>query len=188
LAAKSVFKARWWTKQLFDRRFVRLRAVPPARSTELLRSSCDPTVRTTSSSNKKDVSMIRSARSGLLVVLVLSAVTLGVAACGGSSSPAAATSAAHHGAFGGRFAALSSCLKKHGVTLPNFGHGGGRPGTGHFRRPGAGFTPNPKLLAAMQDCRAALGGASGGGSYGGGFFGGGAPGAGGPPNGGPGGP
>jgi len=125
--------------------------------------------------------MIRSARSGVLVVLVLVAVTVGIAACGGSSSPAAATFANHHAGFAGRFTAIRSCLEKHGVTLPSFGHGGGRPGTGttgHFRRPGAGFTPNSKFAAAMKACGADFGG----GGFGGGGFGGG---SGGPPNGGP---
>jgi translation initiation factor IF-2 len=128
--------------------------------------------------------MIRSARSGVLVVLVLVAVTVGVAACGGSSSPAAATFPGHHAGFAQRFASIRSCLEKHGVTLGTFGHGGGRPGTGHFRRPGAGFTPNAKFQAAMKACGAGFGGGGFGGGYPGG--GGGYPGAGGgAPNGGP---
>jgi len=135
--------------------------------------------------------MIRSARSGVLVVLVLVAVTVGVAACGGSSSPTASTTPSSHAGFAQRFASIRSCLAKHGVTLPNFGHRGGRPGTGttgHFRRPGAGFTPNSKFAAAMKDCGGFGGGGYGGGGYGGyggGGFGGGAPGGGGPPSGAP---
>jgi hypothetical protein len=122
--------------------------------------------------------------------LTLVALALGgvIAACGSASSSSGTTtssttaSAAAGGAGGGanatRRAALTACLKQHGVTLPARppGAGGGPPGSGApgggtgTGTTGTGTTPrrrgffgggglanNPKLRAAFQACGAKFG-------------------------------
>jgi hypothetical protein len=133
-------------------------------------------------------------KTGVCLLLAVIAA-LAIAACGSSGTGSAAASGAGAGtttsgsAPANRFAALASCLKQHGVTLPNFGHrpgttttgGSGAPPAGGFGGgsygggPGAaaggpaggGFLQrNPKLAAAMEACRKKLGITGG---FGGGF-------------------
>ena len=137
--------------------------------------------------------VIGKAHRGALFTVVVLALGCLVAACGsaGSSSGASNTStttasaAAGGGAGGGsggeanpaRRAALVTCLKQHGVTLPARppGAGGGPPGGGSGtgttgtgtngtdttpRRGffgGGGFAANPKMRAALQACGARFG-------------------------------
>jgi hypothetical protein len=122
--------------------------------------------------------------------LIFAALALGglTAACGSASSSSTTTAtttasaAAGGGASGGanpaRRAALTACLKQHGVTLPARPPGapGGAtgtgttgtgttgttttPGRGFFG--GGGFANNPKLRAAFQACGARFGFGAGG--------------------------
>jgi hypothetical protein len=122
-----------------------------------------------------------------------------IAACGSASSSTSTsstttTASAAAGGAGGanpaRRAALTACLKQHGVTLPARPPGGGAPGGGTgtgttgsgtgtgttgttgtgttprrgFFGGGGGFANNPKLRAAFQACgaRFGVGGAGGG--------------------------
>jgi hypothetical protein len=122
--------------------------------------------------------------------LIFAALALGglIAACGSASSSSSsstttttASAAAGGGAGGGanpaRRAALTACLKQHGVTLPARPPGapGGAPGTGTGTgttgtgtTPGRGFfgggrfANNPKLRAAFQACGAQFGFGAGG--------------------------
>ena len=134
--------------------------------------------------------VIGKAHRGALFTVVVLALGCLVAACGsaGSSSSASNTStttasaAAGGGSGGGanpaRRAALVTCLKQHGVTLPARppGAGGGPPGGGSgtgttgtgtngtgttprrgFFGGGGGFAANPKMRAALQACGARFG-------------------------------
>jgi hypothetical protein len=137
----------------------------------------------------KEQYMKRTTARGLTVLGTAALVAIALAACGGggssststTSSKAPATNAADTqgptsttGATGtalARRAALATCLKKYGVTLPSFsGRFGAAGGTGasgrHFPfgatgasgRPrgfpgaGGGFASNPKLAQALQKC------------------------------------
>ncbi|MDX6643786.1 MAG: hypothetical protein QOD76_1748 [Solirubrobacteraceae bacterium] len=79
---------------------------------------------------------------------------LALTACGGSSSSSAATT----GQGGNRRAAISACLKKQGVNLPQRNAGGGpRPGGGipGLGLGGGGGASNPnraKFQAALRKC------------------------------------
>jgi hypothetical protein len=113
----------------------------------------------------------------LLLTLVVLALGGLIAGCGSASNSSSTTtsrttaSAAAGGAGGpnaSRRAALTACLKQHGVTLPARPPGaGGRTGTtpngtgttprrGFFGG-GGGFANNPKLRAAFQACGARFG-------------------------------
>jgi hypothetical protein len=136
--------------------------------------------------------LIGKAPSGALAVLALGVL---IGACGSassSSSTSTASTAANGGtgtasAGGGaaganpaRRAALTACLKQHGVTLPSrpagappggsgTGTGGGGTGTGtgtngtgttpgrRFFFGGGGFAANPKVRSALQACGAKFG-------------------------------
>jgi hypothetical protein len=143
--------------------------------------------------------MNQGALRRVAVALVAIAACLGIAACGSSSSNSSgsgsgsSTTASGTGttsttaaSFQARRAALTACLKSHGVTLPNngrFGPGGGRPpgtgtnpagvpgrglfgggGPGGAGRPG-GFLSNPKMRAAFQACAPNFGRGFGGGRF-----------------------
>ena len=147
--------------------------------------------------------MGKAPRGALFTVVVLALGSL-IAACGsasgsnGSSSASSSSTTASAAAGGGapgaanpaRRAALVSCLKQHGVTLPSrpAGAGGGPPGgasgggtgtgttatngTGTTRRRGflfggggEAFANNPKLRAALQACGARFGFGAGGGRF-----------------------
>ena len=129
-----------------------------------------------------------------VVVLVLGGLIVGcgsASSSGGSASATSSTTATASAAAGGgaggpnssRRAALTACLKQHGVTLParppgapggaggSSGGGAGSSGTGTTgtgttpRRGffgGRGFAANPKLRAAFQACGARFGVGGGG--------------------------
>jgi hypothetical protein len=139
------------------------------------------------------------------VVLVAIAACLGIAACGSSSNNSSgsgsgssttasttATTSTIAGNLQARRAALASCLKAHGVTLPTngrFGPGGGRPpgagtnptgvpgrglfggggngGAGGAGGPGSpgGFLSNPRTRAAFQACAPQFGRGFGNGRF-----------------------
>jgi hypothetical protein len=113
---------------------------------------------------------------GALLTLVALALGGVIAACGSASNSSGTTtsgttaSAAAGGAGGGanatRRAALTACLKQHGVTLPARPPGaGGGTGTTPRRRGffgGGGLANNPKLRAAFQACGAKFGFGGGG--------------------------
>lgn len=134
--------------------------------------------------------LIGKAPRGALLTVVMLALGGLIAACGSASSSSntttsstTASAAAGGGANPARRAALTACLKQHGVTLPAPppGAGGGAPGSG---APGGGtgtgttgtgttgtgttprrgffgggrrFANNPKLRAAFQACGARFG-------------------------------
>jgi hypothetical protein len=104
-------------------------------------------------------------RSGL-ALLAVGVVPLGLSACGSSSANGASTSTTKPSGTASETAYVA-CLKKNGVTLPNFGHGAGgtpagggtrpsfTPGSGTFT-PGAnggGFANNPKFAKAAAACK-----------------------------------
>ena len=119
------------------------------------------------------------ARSSLLLLLV-GVVPLVLSACGGSAASGSSTSTTKPSGKASE-AAYASCLKKHGVTLPNFNRGSGgipagggtrpsfTPGSGSFPggAPGSGggaFRNNPKFQKAASACKSLRpsGGAAGG--------------------------
>jgi hypothetical protein len=118
-----------------------------------------------------------AARSSLVLLLV-GVVPLILSACGGSAASGSSTSTTKPKASE---AAYTSCLKQHGVTLPNFNRGSGgapaggtrptfTPGSGSFPggAPGSGggfFQNNPKFQKAATACKSLR--PSGG--FGGGF-------------------
>jgi hypothetical protein len=110
-------------------------------------------------------------RAPLVCALLLTSCL--IAACGGSSSSSTSSTAAASTGGGSsgsaRRAALRSCLKAHGVTLPSRPPGGGAPGAGGgapgaggpppgsgggsgFFGGGGGFQNDPKARAAFQAC------------------------------------
>jgi hypothetical protein len=107
-------------------------------------------------------------RAGLTLAVL--ATGLIVAACGSSSSTTTTKSASLPSTSAGSSTsrtAFRTCLKQHGVTLPNFrrrgttGPGGGPPpgaGGGFFGGGGAGQFANPKFRAAFQACGGSRGG------------------------------
>ncbi len=117
----------------------------------------------------------RYAWSGLVLLAVFAVLAL--AACGSSSGTATAASKAASaagssttskgtaaGSRSSRFAALSSCLQKQGITLPSFTHAahsgsGSSSGTGEGRPSHPGFqlpkgVTASQLQAAMKKCGA----------------------------------
>ena len=96
---------------------------------------------------------MRSLQRGAVAALLVT-TACAVAACGGGGSSAATTSAgttantttsaagAAGGANGAAFAKYTTCLKQHGVTLPNFGQGRPPGGGGQGTAP-TGTAPNP---------------------------------------------
>jgi hypothetical protein len=120
-----------------------------------------------------------SHRRGRRLAAVLAAIAAGllIAACGSSSGSgsggATSTTAATGSGFAARRAALASCLKSHGVTLPaRAGRpGAGAPPAGGPPAPGAGTVPgagrgpgffgarrpNAKTQAALKACGANFG-------------------------------
>ncbi len=143
--------------------------------------------------------LIGKAPRGALVALAVLVLGVLIGACGsasststgsaGATSSTTASAAAGGGAANGpnsaRRAALTACLKQHGVTLPSRppGAGGGASGggsgtgttgtgtngTGTTPRRGffggGGFAANPKLRAALQACGARFGFGAGGGRF-----------------------
>jgi hypothetical protein len=125
----------------------------------------------------------RGATRPALILLLVGAVPLILSACSSSSASGSGTSTTKPSGKASE-AAYTSCLKKHGVTLPNFGNstpgsgappaeGGTRPtftpGSGSFPGgtpgSGGGFRNNPKFLKAATACKSLR--PSGG--FGGGF-------------------
>jgi hypothetical protein len=134
--------------------------------------------------------LIGNAPRGALCAVVVLALGALTAACGSASSSSTtssttttASAAAGSGSNATRRAALTACLKQHGVTLParppaapGGGTGTGRTGTGTTGTgtTGTGTTPrrgffggggaaaNPKLRAAFQACGAQFGFGGGG--------------------------
>jgi hypothetical protein len=131
-------------------------------------------------------------RTAVLLPLVALVSALAIAACGGSSSSSSSgsttkstssststsgggTSTTAKGGSSAERTKLQACLKKHGVTLPAGGFGGGRAGGG---APGSGTTPtgtppagaNPGTGTNRKFTRPA--GGFGGGNGGAGFAGG----------------
>jgi hypothetical protein len=125
---------------------------------------------------------MRSLQRGAVAALLVT-TACAVAACGGGGGSSAATTSAGTtantttsaagaaGANGAAFAKYTTCLKQHGVTLPNFGQGrppgGGAPDagpggaptgtapnppTGTNRRGGFGQFDNPKFQKASAAC------------------------------------
>jgi hypothetical protein len=103
-------------------------------------------------------------RSGLALVAV-GLVPLGLSACGSSSANGSSTSTTKPSGAASETAYVA-CLKKNGVTLPNFGNrtggtptGGTRPsftpGSGTFTPggQGGGFANNPKFTKAAAACK-----------------------------------
>jgi hypothetical protein len=101
-------------------------------------------------------------RSGL-ALLAVGLVPLGLSACGSSAANGSSTSTTKPSGKASE-AAYTACLKKNGVTLPNFTHGsfptGGTrptftPGSG--TRPAGfgagGFANNPKFAKAAAACK-----------------------------------
>ncbi len=99
------------------------------------------------------------------IVLLLSALGLLLAACSSGSAATTTTSGSKSStaskSSSSSFTAYRNCLSQHGVTLPNFSHGGGGPsGTGGFHGgtppTGAGgfrgFANNPKFATAEKAC------------------------------------
>lgn len=124
--------------------------------------------------------LMQIARTRALLAVGVIAVGLTVAACGSSSSSsstsasgsAVASTSGGSTSSGASRSALRTCLKQHGVTLPNRrppGSGGppagGPPGGGFFggggRGAGSRFN-NPKFRAAIQACGGFRGGFRGG--------------------------
>jgi hypothetical protein len=104
-------------------------------------------------------------RSGFVLLLV-GVVPLVLAACGSSSANGSSTSTTKPSGAASE-TAYTSCLKQHGVTLPNFGGGAGRaPGSGETPPSftpgssipggfggGGGFRNNPKFAKAAAACK-----------------------------------
>jgi len=119
------------------------------------------------------VTTINRARRGVALALVAIAAGGLIAACGSASSTSTSakaasasgtsTGASTSGSPTARRAALMTCLKNHGVTLPAPGTfrrppTGSTTGTSSAPGPGAGaFFDNPKLRAALQACGGSLG-------------------------------
>jgi hypothetical protein len=106
----------------------------------------------------------RLRRSGLALVAV-GAVALGLSACGSSSANGSSTTTTKPAGAASE-TAYTACLKQHGVTLPNFGHGTGTPPTGGGTPPSftpgsgtftpgsrGGFASNPKFEKAAAACK-----------------------------------
>lgn len=136
--------------------------------------------------------LIGKAPRGALAVLTVLALGGLLGACGSASSTSTSSSTTASASAGGaatggsgpnsaRRAALTACLKQHGVTLParprgapgggapSGGTGTGTNGTGTTPRRGffggGGFAANPKLRAALQACGAKFGFRGGGGGF-----------------------
>jgi hypothetical protein len=105
-------------------------------------------------------------RSGLALMAV-GLVPLGLSACGSSAANGSSTSTTAASGTASQTAYVA-CLKKNGVTLPNFGHRpsgtpttGGTPpsftpGSGTFTpgsHGGGGFANNPKFAKAAAACK-----------------------------------
>jgi hypothetical protein len=85
-----------------------------------------------------------------------------LSACGSSNSSGNSTATAAGTATTGTRAALTACLKKHGITIPQGRRGpaggppGGVPGAPGAGGPPAGFPGNAKFQAAFKACGANL--------------------------------
>ena len=113
----------------------------------------------------REVHRRRISRSRLAVLLV-GVVPLALAACGSSSANGSSTSTTKPSGTASE-TAYASCLKQHGVTLPNFSHRTGgtstggetppsfTPGSGSFPGGpgGGGFQNNPKFQKAATACK-----------------------------------
>lgn len=99
--------------------------------------------------------------SGVLLVGVLG-VLLAACSSSGSAAPTSTSASSKTSSSSSSSAtAYRNCLSQHGVTLPNFSHGGGASGTGGFGEGGSrpsgsggfgGFANNPKFAAAEKAC------------------------------------
>ncbi|HEX4484166.1 MAG TPA: hypothetical protein VH081_10300 [Solirubrobacteraceae bacterium] len=130
---------------------------------------------------RHDSNRRRAAAAAPLAILLLGLL---LAACGGSSGSTSSTAGAKtgtnaRGQFGARGAALRTCLKKEGITLPER-----KPGTSGTQRPGGPFgaggagaqgggfqlpkgVTREKLQAALKKCGGGAGLGRGGRRFGG---------------------
>jgi hypothetical protein len=130
-----------------------------------------------------EVRQRRIRRSGL-TLLVVGVVPLALSACGSSPAASGSSTSTTKPSGAASETAYVACLKKNGVTLPNFGHGTGgtptggtrptfTPGSGTFTPgSGGGFASNPKFEKAAAACKSLRpkGGFGGFGSGGSGGF------------------